>query len=260
MRGIPSSTVHLFPRSCLSLTVKSFSVWVPKYKTPKMGIFESLKLISREQRWSLRMCLLTPWGQRGHGRRRRGADMGSAPVASTHCCGAQHHMGLWLLGAPLAQSAAPHPCRMALMPKWLLCLAPAWEFVFLSRSTERFDSYFSLCGSREGRLQHTAQPIPCQPQGHHRAKGTSSSKAPLPGQHCDPAWSEKHTEPQLCHGSLLPKGCSKPSGSTHTEASPPVQASGVPFPVVHCGSSEHSAHLQAGTALPITALTLVGRR
>lgn len=41
----------------------------------------------------------------------------------------------------------------------------------------------------------------------------------------------------------------------HTEASPPaaVQVSGVPFPIVWSGSSEHSAHLQAGAALPITA-------
>lgn len=169
----------------MSLTVKSFSVWVPKYKTPKMGIFQSLPLINREQRRSLRMCSLTAWGQQGHGRR-RGAAMGSAPSASTHCYGAQHHVGMWMMGAPLAQTAVPHPCRMALVPKWLLCLAPAWEFVFLSRSREHFDSYFSLCGSREGRLQHMVQPIPREPQDHHHAKSTGSNRVPCLGQHCDP--------------------------------------------------------------------------
>lgn len=55
------------------------------------------------------------------------------------------------------------PCGMVLVPKWLLHLALAWEFIFLSRSTERFDSYFSLSASREGRLQPVGQAVCSQP-------------------------------------------------------------------------------------------------
>lgn len=48
------------------------------------------------------------------------------------------------------------------LPAWMLPLALAWEFVFLSRSTECFNSHFSLSASSQGRLQLT-DPATCPP-------------------------------------------------------------------------------------------------
>lgn len=113
------------------------------------------------------MLTLREWQRDIVGRRRGARHVPLATQPAPACCQGLWEQITWAGAASTYgcshQSQDCTPCGMVLVPKWLLHLALAWEFIFLSRSTECFDSYFSPSASREGRLQPMGQAACSQP-------------------------------------------------------------------------------------------------